>query len=152
MRTEADIISEIASVYIALSPENLACDGEASQRDIDKQRNTLSRRLFDLKAELGRDISEEEAFDFKPPMMPESAWRSSPAGAAAADRAFGPVEIRSTADAALERVRAITHTDLKIVLRKYAGLHLLPLDDISDGKKMEIVVGYIHDVIKGVAS
>jgi hypothetical protein len=63
-RTEKEIIDDIRNVYCALSPENLTCDGELSNKQVRVKRARLDRELRDLFKELGRPVSEEEAYGF----------------------------------------------------------------------------------------
>jgi hypothetical protein len=53
---------EINNVYVALSPENLSCDGEASQTYIRKKRGELWNKLVILEDELGRKVHEDESW------------------------------------------------------------------------------------------
>jgi len=64
-RSEDEILNDIRSVYIFLSPENLSCDGELTMRQIKTKRRKLNKRLKDLFTELGREVSEEEAYKEK---------------------------------------------------------------------------------------
>jgi hypothetical protein len=61
-RAEAVILSEIRSCYSGLSPENLWMDGEASASQARRRASALNRRLRELFRELGRRVSESEAF------------------------------------------------------------------------------------------
>lgn len=61
-RPESTILREILGVYAALSPENLTCDGEASREWVVRRRTSLNRTLRALEAELGRKVSETEAW------------------------------------------------------------------------------------------
>jgi hypothetical protein len=61
-RSEADIMSDIRGVYSSLSPENLTCDGELSRRQVTRKRRQLNSKLKALFEELGREVSEEEAY------------------------------------------------------------------------------------------
>ena len=62
VRTERQMMDEIRNAYCALSPENLTCDGEASRTQVARRRASLNRRLRELFTELGRDLSETEAY------------------------------------------------------------------------------------------
>lgn len=61
-RAEYDILVDIQRVYTALSPENLACDGELTPAAIKAKRWGLQHELRNLFVELGRYVSEDEAF------------------------------------------------------------------------------------------
>jgi hypothetical protein len=61
-RPESVILEEIKNCYAGLSPENLACDGEAPRSWSNKERARLNRQLRSLFNELGRRVSEEQAF------------------------------------------------------------------------------------------
>ena len=61
-RTDKEIISEIQDCYGNLSPENLFWDGERSQEDAQEDRGKLTRKLEDLFKELGRHITESQAY------------------------------------------------------------------------------------------
>ena len=60
-RSEKEIMADIASAYSELSPENLTCDGELPMREVEKRSRTIHADLKRLFAELGREVSEEEA-------------------------------------------------------------------------------------------
>lgn len=61
-RPEDAIMKEVAGCYCRLSPENLSGDGEYPASYVRKRRAQLVRMLADLFAELGRRVSEEEAY------------------------------------------------------------------------------------------
>lgn len=61
-RSEADILTDILNIYGSLSPENLSCDGELPLSAIRHRSASLNRRLRECFTELGRRVSEEEAF------------------------------------------------------------------------------------------
>ena len=62
-RPEKKILSDIGSVYGALSPENLHCDGEISHSAAMAKARHLNGRLKALFKELGREVSEYEAWN-----------------------------------------------------------------------------------------
>lgn len=68
-RTEAEIMVDIRGVYCMLSPENLSCDGECSRSETTRRAAALNRRLRELEAELGRRVSESEAYGL--PALPK---------------------------------------------------------------------------------
>jgi hypothetical protein len=47
-----------------LSPENLHCDGEISQAAAGRKYRQIMSRWHKLEAEVGRTVSEDEAWDF----------------------------------------------------------------------------------------
>ena len=62
-RAEKEILNDIGSVYGALSPENLHCDGEISHSAAMAKARHLNGRLKALFKELGREVSEYEAWN-----------------------------------------------------------------------------------------
>lgn len=69
-RTNAEIMGDIASCYGQLSPENLHCDGEISRSAAMRKAVAIKARLADLFKEIGRKVSEDEAYG-----MPVSTFR-----------------------------------------------------------------------------
>lgn len=63
-RPEADILVEIRRIYSGLSPENLHCDGEISRSAAARRGAALNHRLRECFVELGRKVSEGEAFGY----------------------------------------------------------------------------------------
>jgi len=63
-RPDADILTEIRGIYCNLSPENLHCDGEISRSAAARKGAALNRRLRECFTELGRRVSEGEAFGY----------------------------------------------------------------------------------------
>lgn len=61
-RPEAEILRDIMGCYSALSPENLHCDGEISRAAAARKAVALNARLRALFAEIGRRVSEDEAY------------------------------------------------------------------------------------------
>ena len=61
-RDVKDIYHDILSCYAALSPENLYCDGECSRAQAMARGRTIKARLKALETEMGRKISEDEAY------------------------------------------------------------------------------------------
>jgi hypothetical protein len=61
-RTEEQIMQEIASCHSRLSPENLSCDGELTPAQTRARGRQIRNSLRSLFRELGREVSEEEAF------------------------------------------------------------------------------------------
>jgi len=63
-RPESEVMRDIVGVYGGLSPENLSCDGECSMSQIRRRRASLNRQLRELEQEIGRKVSEDEAYRF----------------------------------------------------------------------------------------
>jgi hypothetical protein len=63
-RPEAEILVEIRRIYAGLSPENLHCDGEISRSAAARRGAALNKRLRECFKELGRTVSEGEAFGY----------------------------------------------------------------------------------------
>jgi hypothetical protein len=61
-RPEAEIIREIRNIYSGLSPENLSCDGELPMYQVRRRAAAYRRQLQACFQELGRRVSEEEAY------------------------------------------------------------------------------------------
>ncbi len=61
-RPESAILDDIKGVYCQLSPENLTCDGELPKYLVQQKYSKLNRELKNLFKELGREVSEEEAY------------------------------------------------------------------------------------------
>lgn len=80
-RPDAAILADIVSIYGALSPENLHCDGEISRSAAARKAVALRAQLYTLFAEIGRQVSEDEAYRLTartnarddPPVAP---WKS----------------------------------------------------------------------------
>lgn len=62
-RDERLIIEQICNTYAELSPENLTCDGEVKPSVWKPREKELKGRLVILFAELGRNLTELEAYD-----------------------------------------------------------------------------------------
>lgn len=58
----ASVMNEVAEIYNGLSPENLTCDGELSDFQVRGKQRMLRKRLQDIFEEVGREITESEAF------------------------------------------------------------------------------------------
>lgn len=61
-RPESQILRDIQACYNGLSPENLWMDGEATRAQAQRTAAVLNRRLRALQVELGRRVSEDDAF------------------------------------------------------------------------------------------
>jgi hypothetical protein len=71
-RTEADIMRDISDAYCGLSPENLTCDGERRGAEVQRVAARLRRQLRDCFTELGRTVSEDEAWRYVEKLPQES--------------------------------------------------------------------------------
>jgi hypothetical protein len=67
---EKELLSRLVDVEVALSPENLSCDGEASAGDVRRRFRALQAERRDLITALGREPSLEEMY---PRMNPVGA-------------------------------------------------------------------------------
>jgi hypothetical protein len=63
-RTEAEIMRDLLDVFCGLSPENLTCDGEASNAHVVATSKKLFKRLAELETELGRKVDESEVYRY----------------------------------------------------------------------------------------
>ncbi len=61
-RPEATVLADIRSIYAQLSPENLSCDGELSRSAQLTRSRHLNSKLRELFREIGRTVSESEAY------------------------------------------------------------------------------------------
>lgn len=61
-RSESAILKDIQIVYNGLSPENLWMDGEATRAQANRRAAALRARLRLLETEIGRKVSEAEAY------------------------------------------------------------------------------------------
>ena len=61
-RADDVVMRDIVNAYSDLSPENLTCDGELRGRAVATRRAAINRRLADLQSELGRRVSEDQAW------------------------------------------------------------------------------------------
>lgn len=61
-RAEDVVMNEIRGIYCQLSPENLTCDGELSRTAVRRRSAALNRALRACFQELGRRVSESEAY------------------------------------------------------------------------------------------
>jgi hypothetical protein len=59
---EQTVLGRIRDIYNQLSPENLTCDGELSPKAVRRRYQLLKRELQTLFKVLGREVSEDEAF------------------------------------------------------------------------------------------
>lgn len=65
-RTKQDVLADILGVYVALSPENLWCDGEATRAQARAKEKKLRTKLQKLFKEYGRPVGEYEAYQIAP--------------------------------------------------------------------------------------
>lgn len=63
-KAEFSIMVEINNIYNDLSPENLTCDGEASRSHVRRAYKRLQKELKKQFKMLGREVSEEESWDW----------------------------------------------------------------------------------------
>jgi hypothetical protein len=68
-RPESEVLKDIRGVYAALSPENLTCDGELRGRALARKASALRTKLAGLFRELGRRVSEDEAYRSGPSVV-----------------------------------------------------------------------------------
>lgn len=61
-RSENDVMRDIFNQYVGLSPENLSADGERSRSEVSRRRAAIHRRIIELQRELGREVSEDQAW------------------------------------------------------------------------------------------
>jgi len=61
-RPEVEIMRDIVGIYSSLSPENLSCDGELPRSAVARRAAALNARLRACFTELGRRVSEDEAY------------------------------------------------------------------------------------------
>jgi hypothetical protein len=61
-RSEAEVLDELIAVYVSLSPEALTADGERRRSEVVRLRGGFERALRVLWREIGRRVTEEEAF------------------------------------------------------------------------------------------
>ena len=64
MRTKAQIKKDFIGLSCRLSPENLCCDGEISDAEVDRRYNQIMREWRKLEKEFGRDVGDEEVFEW----------------------------------------------------------------------------------------
>ena len=64
MRSEKEIFNDFAGLACRLSPENLCCDGEISQAEVNRRLRQINKEWKALEKELGRTVSEDQAYDF----------------------------------------------------------------------------------------
>ena len=59
-----EIKKKFSSLACQLSPENLTCDGELSNAQVNKRYKNLKLQWMALEKEVGREVSEEETWNF----------------------------------------------------------------------------------------
>lgn len=64
-RPEGEVLREVRNLYCQLSPENLTCDGELPAHIVRKRAQQIQARLRVCFQELGREVSEDEAFQLR---------------------------------------------------------------------------------------
>ncbi len=63
-RSEEELMRAIDICFCNLSPENLTCDGELSRTESNRRYRGLMRQLKSLFRELGREVTEDEAYTY----------------------------------------------------------------------------------------
>jgi hypothetical protein len=63
-RTEAEVMQHVLRLYVNLSPENLSCDGELPPSQVARRAANLRGQLKACFRELGRAVTEEQAYDW----------------------------------------------------------------------------------------
>jgi hypothetical protein len=63
-RAEREIMLDILAMHTALSPECLYADGERSRSQARARASQLNARLAELQREIGRNVSESEAYAY----------------------------------------------------------------------------------------
>lgn len=56
------LVKQLLQISAALSPENLAADGERSPAEVRDRRQRLEREWRDLEREAGRSVTEDEVW------------------------------------------------------------------------------------------
>ena len=64
MRSEKEILNDFAGLACRLSPENLCCDGEISRAEVNRRFRQIQKEWKALEKELGREVSEDQVWDF----------------------------------------------------------------------------------------
>lgn len=60
-----DMMESFLDLACALSPENLSCDGELPPAETARRRNELLQRWQKLEADFGRQVSEDEVWEWE---------------------------------------------------------------------------------------
>lgn len=63
-RNKEEIMEEFLQLACALSPENLTCDGEASEKDIQTNLKSIQKAWKELEEEIGYPITEEDTWSW----------------------------------------------------------------------------------------
>ncbi len=63
-RTENEIMSDFFELACALSPENLYCDGEISEKQAMKKYKSLQKAWVKLEDEIGYQLTEEKVWSW----------------------------------------------------------------------------------------
>lgn len=56
-------LRRFADLSCELSPENLSCDGELPDAEVNRKYKSLQKKWRELEAKLGRKVSDEEVWD-----------------------------------------------------------------------------------------
>lgn len=63
-RNKNEIMEEFLELACALSPENLTCDGEASQEDIQANLKYIQKVWKELEDEIAHPVTEDDAWSW----------------------------------------------------------------------------------------
>ncbi len=157
-RSDDDIMRDILGCYCRLSPENLHCDGEISRSQASRKAAQIRRELRGHFTEIGRTVSESEAYHIGPNLPPstESTMDRLARQAKAREKASGRTSDSATgvklglpADAVGRtfkfRRRTYKITGFKTANPKYPVL----VERQPDGKRFKFPVA---DVLAGMAA
>ena len=61
-RTENEIMSDFLDLACDLSPENLTCDGELSNKQVQQRLNQINSSWEKLESEIGKKVTEQDAW------------------------------------------------------------------------------------------
>ncbi len=64
-RPEVEVLREVRNLYCQLSPENLTCDGELPPSAVRRRAQQIHARLRVCFQELGRVVTEDEAYQLR---------------------------------------------------------------------------------------
>lgn len=71
-RNKEEIMEEFLQLACALSPENLTCDGEASQKDIQANLKSIKKAWNELEEEIGYPVTEDDTWTWHRNQMKSS--------------------------------------------------------------------------------
>ena len=61
-RDNDTIMSDFLNLSIDLSPENLTCDGELSQKEVNKRYDNIKKNWAKLESEIEKSVTEDEVW------------------------------------------------------------------------------------------